>query len=123
MKDISHRRNRYLTGPEPIEPDYAHSSDTDELELRYYLNVLIKRRRLLIFVFSTVLVIGAYFSFTATRLYRASSILKIEPQNPLVTGVGEMLKAESVAGPSSVRLLPDPVQSSPKQRGGRQSDH
>src|SRR5215813_1142070 len=95
MKDISRSRNRYVTGPEPIEADYIHSTDTDEVELRHYLNVLIKHRRLLILVFLTVVIIGAYFPFTATPLYQASAILKIEPQNPSVTGVGEMLRLES----------------------------
>jgi succinoglycan biosynthesis transport protein ExoP len=98
MKDISRWRNRYLTGPEPIEADYIHSADTDEVELKHYLNVLIKQRRLLIFVFLTVVIIGAYFSFTATPLYQASAILKIEPQNPSVTGVGEMLRLSESGG-------------------------
>src|SRR5262249_11585957 len=36
------------------------------------------------------LFIGAYFSFTATSLYKSTAIMKIEPQNPSVTGVGEI---------------------------------
>src|SRR5215510_9049256 len=103
MKDITPRHNYRLTGTDSIEAEYRpvdteyRSVDTEEVELRYYLDVLIKQRRLLIFVFSTVLIIGAYFSFTATPLYQASAILKIEPQNPSVTGVGEMLRlSESV---------------------------
>ena len=94
MRDISPWRNHRLTGTESIEAEYR-SVDTQEVELRYYFNVLIKHRRLLIFVFLTFVMIGAYFTFTATRLYQASSILKIEPQNPSVTGVGEMLRLES----------------------------
>src|SRR6266550_3358487 len=101
MKDISRSRNRYLTGPEPIEADYIHSTDTDEVELRHYFNVLIKRRRLLIWVFLTVVIIGAYFSLTATPLYKASATLKIEPQNPSVTGAGEMLRLSESGGLSS----------------------
>lgn len=92
MNDISRWRSRQLARPEPVEPEYARSVDTDEVELRYYLNVLIKNRRLLISVFIAVFVIGAYFTLTATRIYEASSVLKIEPQNPSVTGVGEMLR-------------------------------
>jgi succinoglycan biosynthesis transport protein ExoP len=98
MKAISHWRSRYLPGPEPIEAEYVHSADTDEVELRYYLNVLIKQRRLLVLVFLTVFIIGAYFTLTATRLYEASSVLKIEPQNPSVTGVGEMLRLSDSGG-------------------------
>lgn len=99
MNDISHWRNkRYLPGPGPIEPEYARAADTDEVELRYYLNVLIKQRRLLLCAFLTVFSIGAYFTLTATSVYEASSMLKIEPQNPAVTGVGEMLRLGDSGG-------------------------
>jgi uncharacterized protein involved in exopolysaccharide biosynthesis len=82
-----------------MEAEYVHSANAEELGLREYLHVLIKHRELLIFVFLTVVIIGAYFSFTATALYQASSILKIEPQNPSVTGVGEILRlSESGSG-------------------------
>jgi uncharacterized protein involved in exopolysaccharide biosynthesis len=99
MKDISRwSNNRYLPGPEPIQADYVRSEDTDEVELRHYLNVLIKQRRLLLFAFLSVFSIGAYFALTATRVYEASTILKIEPQNPSVTGVGEMLRLGDSGG-------------------------
>src|SRR5262245_21220972 len=106
MKDITPRHNYRLTGTDSIEAEYRpvdteyRSVDTEEVELRHYFNVLIKHRRLLIFVFLTVVMIGAYFPFTATRLYKASAILKIEPQNPSVTGVGEMLRLGETASQS-----------------------
>src|SRR5215813_6181672 len=104
MKDITPRHNYRLTGTDSIEAEYRpvdteyRSVDTEEVELRHYFNVLIKHRRLLIFVFLTVVMIGAYFLFTGTRLYKASAILKIEPQNPSVTGVGEMLRLGESGG-------------------------
>jgi polysaccharide biosynthesis transport protein len=99
MNEISPWRNGRLTETEPGEGAYARSANENEVELKDYFKVLIKHRRLLILVFLTVLALGAYFSFTTTRLYQASSMLKIEPQNPSVTGVGEMLPLES-RGPS-----------------------
>jgi polysaccharide biosynthesis transport protein len=99
MKEISVWRNRRVIETEPVKGKYAQSANGNEVELKDHLNVLIKHRRLLILVFLTVLAIGAYFSLTATRLYQASSMLKIEPQNPSVTGVGEMLRLES-GGPA-----------------------
>ena len=33
---------------------------------------------------------GAYFALSATPLYTATATIKIEPQNPRVTGVGEL---------------------------------
>jgi polysaccharide biosynthesis transport protein len=77
---------------EPVEVDDFRSVERQELDLRYYWNVLIKCRRLILLVFLTVLIIGGYSTLTATRLYEASSTLKIEPQDPAVTGVGEILR-------------------------------
>jgi capsular exopolysaccharide synthesis family protein len=92
MNDISRwRNNRYLPGPEPVAPEYSRFEDADEFDVRPYLNVFIKQRRLLISVFLTVFVVGAYFTLTATSIYQASSMLQIEPQNPSVTGVGDIL--------------------------------
>jgi polysaccharide biosynthesis transport protein len=100
MKDISLWRNRYPTKAEPGEPDYFQSADTDEVDPRDYLKLLVKHRRLLILVFLVVFVTGTYFTLTATPLYNATSILKIEPQNPSVTGVGEMVRLSEAGGPS-----------------------
>src|SRR6266436_9675620 len=100
MKEISPWRNRHVIETEPVKGKYiSRAANGNEPELNDYLNILLKHRRFVIFVFLTVLAIGAYFSFTATRLYQASSMLKIEPQNPSVTGVGEMLRLESGGGP------------------------
>src|SRR5919106_6907658 len=98
MKDITPWRSHPSTEAETIRADYVHSADAHEVDLKDYFNVLIKHRRLLILVFSAVFVIGAYFSLTATSLYQASSILKIEPQNPSVTGVAEIVRL-SESGP------------------------
>jgi polysaccharide biosynthesis transport protein len=100
MKDISRWRNHYPTGTEPLEAEYVHDADTHEVDLQDYLNVLVKHRRLLLSVFLVVFMTGAYCSLTATPLYRASSILKIEPQNPSVTGMGEMVRLSEAGGPS-----------------------
>jgi polysaccharide biosynthesis transport protein len=100
MKDISPWRLHPTTEAEATRADYVHSADAHEVDLKDYFNVLIKHRRLLILVFLVVFVIGAYFSLTATALYQASSILKIEPQNPSVTGLGEMLRLHESGSPS-----------------------
>jgi succinoglycan biosynthesis transport protein ExoP len=100
MKDISLWRNRHPIQTAPIEAEYSHSAEKDEVELRDYLNILVKHRRLLVLVFITVVIIGAYCTFTATPLYQSSSILQIEPQNPSVTGVGEMVRLSESGGPS-----------------------
>lgn len=90
MNALSGRRDR-PTGNDVIDADYYHSEPANELELRDYYSILIKRRRLFATVFLTVVAIGAYLSFTATSLYQATAILQIEPQNPSVTGIGDMV--------------------------------
>jgi capsular exopolysaccharide synthesis family protein len=43
---------------------------------------------------------GTYFTLSSTPLYRANATIKIEPQNPTVTGILEMLPSQAgTAGP------------------------
>jgi len=100
MREISSGRPQRPLLPDSTETEYVYSSTaTAEVHLRDYFKVLVKRRRLLIGVLLAVVAIGAYFSFTATPLYKATSIIKIEPQNPSVTGIGEMLRLSEGGGP------------------------
>lgn len=99
MNGISHWRNPHSLDTDAIEPEYFHSVDKDRVEPKDYFKILVKHRQLLSLTFLTIVVVGAYFSFTATPLYYASSILKIEPQNPSVTGVAEMVRLSESGGP------------------------
>ncbi len=100
MREISLGNARPLlsdrTGARPLlsargEAERAYSSVADEVHLRDYWNILVKRRRLLGLISLMVLMIGTYITVTATSMYTATAVLKIEPQNPSVTGLGEML--------------------------------
>jgi succinoglycan biosynthesis transport protein ExoP len=99
MREISSRRVQSPVLLEPPEAEYAYPSAAEEVHLRDYWNIVVKRRRLIIFVFLALVAIGAYSSFTATPLYKSSSIIKIEPQNPTVTGLGEMVRLSEGGGP------------------------
>ena len=90
MKELSPWRIRRLAESDELEPEYARDSQSDEVHLLDYWNMLVKRRRIVLIVFLTVFAIGSYFVFAATTLYTAAATVKIEPQNPQVTGVGEM---------------------------------
>jgi succinoglycan biosynthesis transport protein ExoP len=85
-----------LALPGEVEPDYTF--DSEPQHFRDYWKIVVKRRRLVAAIFLLVLITGAYFSFTATRLYTATTTLKIEPQNPTVTGVGEILRLNDLGG-------------------------
>jgi len=103
MREISSVNGRPLipdsTGPWPLlsagtDTEYVYSSATDEVHLRDYWKTVVKRRRLVTAVTVLAVVIGAYVTFTATPLYVATSVLKIEPQSPTVTGVPEIFRTE-----------------------------
>ena len=74
--------------PDSSESDYAYyGSEEERVQLLDYWKNLVKRRRIIIQIFIIFLLVGAYFTFTATPVYKATATLKIEPINPMVTGV------------------------------------
>ena len=87
MIDISPPREPRSLLPGSTEGEYVYTTATNEFDWRNYWNVIVKRRRLLLTVFLVILGLGAYFSLTGTRLYTATAVLKIDPQNPTVTTV------------------------------------
>ncbi|MBI2183234.1 MAG: hypothetical protein HYU31_20810, partial [Deltaproteobacteria bacterium] len=92
MKEISPWRIQRIDDPkEDPGAEYVYTSAVEqEVHLRDYWKIVVKRRRLLALVFLVVLGIGSYFTLSATTLYTATSIGRIEPQNPSVTGIAEM---------------------------------
>ena len=96
MKDLSPRRIRRLPESEDIQIDYARATQPEaEVHLTDYWNILVKRRGMIVLIFLVAFIPGAYFALTATRLYTASATLKLEPQNPQVTGVGTFVPLDT----------------------------
>ncbi|MPZ77495.1 MAG: polysaccharide biosynthesis tyrosine autokinase, partial [Deltaproteobacteria bacterium] len=71
------------------EVNYYYADPADETHLRDYWKILRKRIRFIVPVFLAVVAIGLLISFSSPTLYTAMSTLKIEPQNPTITGVAE----------------------------------
>lgn len=90
MNQLSPWRIRRLAGNEEIQPEFARVPEPDEVPLSHYWKILVKRRNIILPIFFVVFAMGAYFALSATTLYTATALLKIEPQNPRVTGVGEL---------------------------------
>src|SRR5207249_7410202 len=85
--------------PDSSESDYAYyGSEEERVQLLDYWKNLVKRRRIIIQIFIIFLLVGAYFTFTATPVYKATATLKIEPVNPMVTGVGEVAARSTEGG-------------------------
>jgi len=99
MKEISPWRIQRLDAPKDPEPEYVYTSAVDqETHLRDYWKIVVKRRRLLALVFLVVLGIGSYFTLTASTLYTATSILRIDPPNaPSITGLVEVWNISELA--------------------------
>jgi capsular exopolysaccharide synthesis family protein len=99
MNDISPWRvRRRFPENDEIEPEYSYGSQQDEFQFTHYWSVLVKHRRSIIALFLLVLVFGSYLTLSTTKLYTSSATLKIEPQNPQVTGVGALQQLESISG-------------------------
>jgi polysaccharide biosynthesis transport protein len=84
----------YILSPEPEEP---RSRDPWKM--------LVKHWRLITLVFLIVFSIGALITFRTTPRYTASTILRIEPPNTPVIGVGEVLSGGEEYFQTQVALL------------------
>ena len=82
--------------PPAPEPDYFAGSNANDVHVRDYWKVVVKRRVLFMAVFFTSILIGCYVTFTASKLYSAISVIKIEPQNPAVTGINEFVRVDAL---------------------------
>ena len=88
---------RYQHSGLPVNPDatpaveYVLSPEPGEPRSRDPWKVLVKRWRLIVLMFLIGFSIGAFMTFRTTPRYTASTILRIEPPNTPVIGVGEVL--------------------------------
>ena len=90
------------SAPPLEEVGYYYADQSEETHLRHYWKILFKRIRPMAAVFIDVIIIGAIITLASPTLYTARSTLKIEPQNPSVTGVagvGESLPGQYDIGP------------------------
>ncbi|HEY2921123.1 MAG TPA: polysaccharide biosynthesis tyrosine autokinase [Candidatus Binatia bacterium] len=92
-----------LRVPAPVEEaSYYYADQSEDTHLRHYWNILLKRIRPMAAVFLDVVILGAIITLASPTLYTARSTLKIEPQNPSVTGVagvGESPQSQMETGP------------------------
>jgi succinoglycan biosynthesis transport protein ExoP len=93
IKDVSpwHIQRR----GEAQEAEYAYEPQAQSFDLRHYWNVLVKHRRLVVGLFLAVFLVVGLVNISSTPLYTSSAMLQIEPQNPAVTGLAEILSSKS----------------------------
>ena len=90
MNDLSSWRSHRVPQNDQPEPEYFSRREPEEVPLSHYWNIVVKRRNIVLAIFLAILFAGSYFGLSATRLYKASATIKIEPQNPQVTGINEL---------------------------------
>ena len=81
------------------EVDYYDVAQSSETHLRDYWKILRKHARRITVIFCGVLILALLYNFFSPTTYTASAVLKIEPQNPTVTGVQDMAPAQFETGP------------------------
>jgi polysaccharide biosynthesis transport protein len=74
-------------------PDY--SQQTDQIDLRDYLRVILKRRWTIITVFAVIFITVGIHAYTATPIYKATTRLVIEKENPNVVSIEEVMAVDS----------------------------
>ncbi len=72
-------------------PKYPEYYQEEEIDLREYLRIIIKRRWLIGTVFFILVTVAAIYSFLADPVYKATCSVLIEKENPKVVDVEEVL--------------------------------
>jgi len=72
-----------------------YSQKQEQIDLRDYLRVILKRRWTIITVFAIILISVAIHTYTATPIYQATTRLIIEKENPNVVSIEEVMAVDS----------------------------
>jgi len=74
-----------------VRDEYADEFDSgavgESFDLQHYMRILRKHKWPIVLFTSAVTVLAAYYAFTATPIYRASSTLLIEQQKANVVSI------------------------------------
>jgi capsular exopolysaccharide synthesis family protein len=68
--------------------------ETDEIQLRDYLEVIIRRKWLIVTVLALVFLSTLIFTLAVTRIYEASAVVEVSQETPHVTTFQEVLGSE-----------------------------
>ena len=68
--------------------------EVEEVQLRDYLEVITRRKWLIVTVLALVFLSTLIFTLAVTRIYEASAVLEVNQENPHVTNFQEVLGSE-----------------------------
>jgi len=78
---------------EPVEG--SGGSMLDQFDLQHYLRTLRKHKWPIVLFTAAVTALAAYYAFTATPIYRATSMLLIEPQQNNIVSIEELVGVDT----------------------------
>lgn len=81
------------------DADYYDASQASETHLRDYWKIIRKHARRIAIIVVASLGLALLYNVLSPTTYTARALLKIEPQNPTVTGVRDMLPSQLETGP------------------------
>ncbi len=68
--------------------------ETEEIQLRDYIDVILRRKWLILTVLTLVFLSTLIFTLAVTRIYEASAVVEVSQENPHVTNFQEVLGSE-----------------------------
>ena len=71
------------------------NSSKQHVNLRDYLRVILKRRWMIFTVFAVIVIMVAIYTYTSTPIYKATTRLVIEKENPNVVSIEEVMAVDS----------------------------
>ncbi len=74
---------------------YNESHEQEEIHLRDYMQIVLRRKWMIIISFVAVVSLFTYSTFTATPIYQATTQVKIDRENPNVLSFEEVLAIDS----------------------------
>lgn len=72
-----------------------YSQKQEQIDLRDYLRVILKRRWTIMTVFAIIVITVAIHTYTATPIYQATTLLIIEKENPNVVSIEEVMAIDA----------------------------
>ncbi len=85
-------QGRFL--PSQVQQPYPEWQESEEIQLRDYLDVILRRKWLIITVLALVFVSTLIYTLAATRIYEATATVEVSQESPRVTSFQEVMGSE-----------------------------
>ena len=92
-KPLADNGDRHVSTPNGQQP-YPEWQEAEEIQLRDYLDVILRRKWLIATVLALVFLSTLIFTLAATRIYEASAVIEVSQENPNVTSFQEIMGSE-----------------------------